>query len=115
ACIDVSDGLLADLGHICDCSHLRAQITAAAVPLSPAARDGVTADRNLLSIILGGGDDYELAFTAPPTARAAVEDVAAAVAVPVARIGTMTPGEGIEVTDAATLGIVLGNPGFSHF
>jgi thiamine-monophosphate kinase len=115
ACIDVSDGLLADLGHVCDCSGLGAQITAAAVPLSPAARAAGAADRDLLSAVLGGGDDYELAFTAPPSARAAVEGMAAAAGVSVTRIGTMTPGEGVEVTDAAALGLILGKRGFSHF
>jgi thiamine-monophosphate kinase len=115
ACIDVSDGLLADLGHICDCSGLGAEIGAASVPLSSAAREAVAANRNLLAVMVGGGDDYELAFTVPPSARAAAEEAAVAAGVPVARIGTMIPGEGVEVTDAAALGVVLGKRGFSHF
>ena len=115
ACIDISDGLLADLGHICDCSGLGAQIRAASVPLSPAAREAVAADRDLLAVMLGGGDDYELTFTAPPSARAAVEEAAASAGAPVARIGTMIQGEGVELTDAAALGLVFGKRGFSHF
>jgi thiamine-monophosphate kinase len=115
ACIDVSDGLIADLGHICACSGLAARVTAAAVPLSPAARSAIATDRNLLSGMLGGGDDYELAFTAPPSKRDAVQDAATVAGVPVIRIGTMIPGEGVEVRDAAILGLSLERPGFTHF
>ncbi|MQA66968.1 MAG: thiamine-phosphate kinase [Alphaproteobacteria bacterium] len=115
ACIDVSDGLIADLGHICACSGLAAQVMAAEVPLSPAARSAITADRNLLSAVLGGGDDYELAFTAPPSARAALQRAGQATGVALARIGVMMPGEGVTVGDAAAFGLVLEKRGFSHF
>ena len=115
ACIDISDGLIADLGHICACSGLAAQVTAAEVPLSPAARSAIAADRNLLSAVLGGGDDYELAFTAPPSARAALQRAGQATGITLTRIGVMMPGEGVTVSDAAALGLILEKTGFRHF
>ena len=115
ACIDISDGLIADLGHICACSGLAAQVTAAEVPLSPAARSAIATDRNLLSAVFGGGDDYELAFTAPPSARAALQRAGQATGVALTRIGVMMPGEGVTVGDAAALGLVLEKTGFRHF
>ena len=72
ACADVSDGLIADLAHICRASGVTATIDAARVPLSPAGRTVVAADPALLPALLGGGDDYELVFTAAPEDAPAV-------------------------------------------
>ena len=65
AAIDISDGLAADLGHICATSGVGGVVEAARVPLSDAARQALAADPGLLDDVLGGGDDYELLFTAP--------------------------------------------------
>jgi thiamine-monophosphate kinase len=113
ACQDVSDGLLADLGHLCTASGLGARITAASVPLSDAARAAVRMDRALLATVLSGGDDYELVFTAPPVARERLEGLEAGVAI--RRIGVMTQGSGVEVSDADILRISMENKGFQHF
>src|SRR5690606_16532122 len=97
ACLDVSDGLVADLGHIADVSRVGLKIEAAAVPLSPAAAAAVAAGRAVLSDLLTAGDDYELAFTAPRAARKRIEAAAARAKTPVARIGLVTKGRGVQV------------------
>ncbi len=63
--MDISDGLVADLGHLCDASALAGVIEAARVPLSPATQAALARDPARLASVLGGGDDYELLFAAP--------------------------------------------------
>jgi len=96
AAIDVSDGLLGDLGHILRRSGVSADVFAGALPLSPwlAARRR----HEQLDCILAGGDDYELIFTAPPERRAAVEALGACLGLPLSRIGRI--GRLDERTDA---------------
>ncbi len=87
AAADVSDGLIADAGHIASASGVDLVIDAATVPLSaPARRSG-----RALADLLSGGDDYELVFTAPPAAAAGIAEAAVATGVPVARIGSAGP------------------------
>lgn len=94
ACLDVSDGLVQDLGHLCRAAGLSAELDAEAVPLSEAARAAVAADPALLARCLTGGDDYELVFTAPESEAVMLAGIATAVGIPVARIGRMiAPGE----------------------
>ncbi len=116
ACMDVSDGLIGDLGHICECSGHGARLTAAALPLSRAARRALGRDPQLMASVLTGGDDYELLFTAEPARRETLAAAAAAAGTPVTRIGVMcdAPG-GVEVSDAEILRIDLKNAGFRHF
>ena len=87
AAIDISDGLLADLGHICERSQLAASIERAAIPLSPALM-GVRADL-CEHCALTGGDDYELCFTAAPEQRAQIEALTQTLSLPLTRIGSM--------------------------
>lgn len=116
ACIDVSDGLIADLGHICENSKVSARITAASVPISSPARAALASDPGLFAALLSGGDDYELLFTATPCARDAVATAANEAGVAVARIGAITgAGAGVEIIDAEALGIDLKTAGFKHF
>ncbi|HJV27939.1 MAG TPA: thiamine-phosphate kinase [Aromatoleum sp.] len=89
AMLDVSDGLLGDLGHILECSACGARIDVPALPLAElyaAGADGDLARRCLLS----GGDDYELLFTAPPARCDEVAALGRTLGLPVTRIGTMT-------------------------
>ncbi|MGH7125274.1 MAG: thiamine-phosphate kinase, partial [Stellaceae bacterium] len=65
AMMDISDGLVADLRHICETSGVGAVVEAERLPLSPAARAAISADGSLVMAVLAGGDDYELLFTAP--------------------------------------------------
>ena len=93
ACADVSDGLVADLGHICEASCVAATLEAARVPLSAAGRAVLADDPGLLPALLAGGDDYELIFTAPREHADAIFGAAAAAGVPVSAIGIITARE----------------------
>jgi thiamine-monophosphate kinase len=92
AAIDVSDGLLADLGHICTASGCGATIDVERVPLS-AELLSMFPPQEALSLALGGGDDYELCFTAPPSRAEEIEAVLEAAATPVRRIGQLVAGQ----------------------
>jgi thiamine-monophosphate kinase len=93
AAADVSDGLIADLGHICTASSVDAVVHAPAVPLSAPAAAIVAADSARLRDVLSGGDDYELVFTAPAAAAADIRDRAARLRVPVTIVGRIENGE----------------------
>jgi thiamine-monophosphate kinase len=119
AAVDVSDGLLADLGHVVEASsraaglRLGAHINADALPLS----EGVAALAPTwrLDCALAGGDDYELCFTAPPQHATAVEAAASAVGVPATRIGRIEAGGGVQVLQADGRRIEREFGGFDHF
>ncbi len=114
--MDVSDGLVQDLGHLCRAGGCGAEIAAGDVPLSPAARALVAAQPALLPALLTGGDDYEVLFTAAPDAAGAVQAAAARAGTPVARIGRMVAGPPEVVlrdADGAVLDVARG--GWSHF
>ena len=92
AAIDVSDGLLADLGHACAASGVGAEVELAALPASEALASRFDAEARR-ALQAGGGDDYELCFTASPAQRDAVAALAARSATPVARIGRIVAGD----------------------
>lgn len=121
AAIDVSDGLVADLGHICEESRLRARIDADRVPLSDAARAVVGADDGCFQIVLTGGDDYEILFSAPSEAREAIARISAVTGVPVTEIGRMEeagsaePSPVVGVYGAGGLELEIAATGFQHF
>jgi thiamine-monophosphate kinase len=115
AMIDVSDGVVADLGHILESSGAGARVDAAAVPLS---RDLVNTCRLLgldpLRLALTGGEDYELLFTGPPSPGAA--ELSGVLGLPVSRIGTITPAAGrLEILDPEGRALDLPRGGFEHF
>jgi len=98
ATADISDGLLADIGHIADASGLAAHVERDRVPLSAAAK-GVLKDRpSLWRDVLGGGDDYELAIAVPARKRAALLAASRAAGVKVTRVGAFTTGKGVMLT-----------------
>jgi len=112
--IDVSDGLLADLGHVCAASRVAARIDLAALPASPAlAAAAEHAARWYLQA--AGGDDYELCFTAAPERRQAVEAALAAAAVPGCRIGRIEAGEGVRAFAADGRPWRPARAGYQHF
>ena len=92
AAIDVSDGLLADLGHICTASGCGATIDVERVPLS-AELLSLFPPQEALAHALGGGDDYELCFTAPPSRAEEIEAALEAAGTPVRRIGQLVAGQ----------------------
>ncbi len=113
ACMDVSDGLVGDLGHICQRSAVRAAIDAGKVPLSKAAAAAIARRPSLLETALTGGDDYELLFTAPADRRATIADIATAARVPVTEIGHIEKGSGVAVEQAGKA-LTLARPGYRH-
>jgi thiamine-monophosphate kinase len=113
AAIDVSDGLLGDLGHLLARSQLGAEIDAASLPAGPALSQQ-PADRQT-DYMLNGGDDYELCFTAPPEQRDAVLSAAASVNTSVTRIGRLKLGAGIQILDTAGKSLPFTSQSFDHF
>jgi thiamine-monophosphate kinase len=113
AMIDVSDGLMQDLGHICQASGTGALIYNAQLPLSSAYR--AVADKEETRYALSGGEDYELLFCARKSSRASIEKVAQRTRVPITRIGTCVAGRRITVVDRSGKTIVLSALGHDHF
>jgi len=121
AALDVSDGLLGDLGHLLRASHVGAcidtsetikLIAASAYPESAEARFDIEL---LHQCTLAGGDDYELVFTAPPSARAAVEAAGRASGTPVTRIGRTEAAPGLRLIDAQGAPVARRYASFDHF
>lgn len=94
AAIDVSDGLLADLGHVCAASGCAAQIDVEQLPLSGALR-AACSPADAETYALAGGDDYELCFTAPPAVAPTIEAALEGVGPGARRIGRMVQGRGV--------------------
>jgi len=119
AAADISDGLVADLGHICAASDASAEIHQHLVPLSDAARRLVTDNQPLRTNLMTGGDDYEIVFTAPVSARDTIVSVASQTGVSITRIGRMipvTPGmPAVTVRDEAGDIVEAGIGGYRHF
>ncbi len=112
ACMDVSDGLVQDLGHLCRAAGVGAVIEAALVPRSPAA---LAAGDAWLATCLTGGDDYELLMAVPSQHAEALMAAAAAQELGVTRIGQFEAGAQVRVLDKAGASISLDRPGWSHF
>jgi thiamine-monophosphate kinase len=115
AALDISDGLAGDLMHILRRSNVRATVDADAVPCSPAVRALPETARRQCT--LAGGDDYELCFTAPVSARSTLANIAMRVNVPLTRIGTIetTGAPAISWRDAHGAPLSLTLQGFDHF
>ena len=114
--IDVSDGLVAALGHIGERSGVALELCYADVPRSRAL--AACADERLAQdCLLAGGDDYELAFTANPDSRARVAAVAADLGLALTRIGRVSAGEAglVSVYDAAGMSMPIASKGYDHF
>ncbi|MBD8880614.1 thiamine-phosphate kinase [Rhodanobacter sp. 7MK24] len=114
ACLDVSDGLLADLGHLCDAGGVGAEIDAALLPRSPALL-GLFDEVAARDFALGGGDDYELCFTVPVARVAEVQIDLARLGCGATRIGSIVAGEGVRVRDADGRWLEPGRAGWDHF
>ena len=110
ACIDVSDGLAGDLAKLCAASGVGADLESRELPLSAGLCSVATHDARL-AFALGGGDDYELLFTADPSARARLAALDAGVVLK--RIGIVSQDPGVRV-DGAPVGRDAGH-GFDHF
>ena len=113
--IDISDGLIADLGHICETSNLGANIQITDIPLSRAAKMLVTAKPDYIDLILGGGDDFELLFTADKSFRVVEKSLTKMLDVSLTKIGTMVSRRSIQIFDETGEQYSLPNIGYTHF
>lgn len=114
AALDISDGLVADLGHMCLASGCGARADAARVPLSDAARRCLGGDPTLRDVPLTGGDDYELVFAAPPDRAASVQEIGVRLGLPLTRIGCLVAGQGVTLVADDGTPRPLGTAGWRH-
>ncbi len=114
AAIDVSDGLLADLGHILERSGVGAVLEFAALPVLPVLHKYLHEDV-AREAVLAGGDDYELCFTAPVDRRDAVHAAAQQANVTVTRIGAITAETGLTVRSTDGEPMKCDRTGYDHF
>jgi len=112
--IDISDGLLADLGHILDASHAGAEIDIARLPTSPVMRAHMEQQLGK-QCVLSGGDAYELCFTSPAMRHADILNIGARLELPLTRIGKIVAGQGCVVRDANGVSLDTGDGGYDHF
>jgi thiamine-monophosphate kinase len=110
AAIDISDGLLQDLGHMCNGAALSAVIRASLIPASPAA---AALGPNYLEARLTEGDDYELLLAVPPGHGDALK--AACNGIPISKIGVFQPGTGVHVLDDDGALMTFARGGWEHF
>jgi thiamine-monophosphate kinase len=112
--IDVSDGLLADLGHICKLSGVGATVELASIPLSEIGAKHIASDAGRNAIV-AGGDDYELCFTAHPNSRESIHDLTKMLGVPLTRIGQVKRGKGVSLFGPDGKAVKIDGRGFDHF
>lgn len=111
AAIDVSDGLIADLNHLCETSKVGAEIRLAKVPFSPAALQNFEKIEEFRLNCLSGGDDYELLVAVGRGDAGRLPDTG----VPLTEIGEFTAGGGVTVLDDDGVAVKLPKGGFTHF
>ena len=113
AAIDISDGLVGDLGHILSGSNVGATLALDALPAGPVL---AAQDLNLRRrFCAAGGDDYELCFTAPSANRAAIFAAALEAGTAVTRVGTVDAEPGLRLVDGGGAAVSMGLAGFDHF
>ena len=114
AALDVSDGFAADLGHILERAGVGARIDFDRLPLA-AGLSAFAGHEAVRAAMIGGGDDYELCFTAPASVAAAVAQAGAAAGVPVTRVGRIVSGSGLAIVDGAGRELRPARAGYDHF
>ena len=112
--IDISDGLLADLGHICRLSGVGATVDLGSIPVSAIGAKHYSSDAGLTAIV-AGGDDYELCFTAPANARDSIAELTDVLGIPLTRIGQVKRGKGVSLLGADGKPVKIDGRGFDHF
>lgn len=115
ACMDISDGLVQDLGHVCRASGVGAEVDLSLVPLSAAARLWLGQGRATRDQVMTGGDDYELLMAFPPSAEAHLADWNVAGGTPVTVIGRFTHGTEVRLMDVDGRHWSPARTGFTHF
>jgi thiamine-monophosphate kinase len=112
--IDISDGLIADLGHICRLSGVGATVELGSIPVSEIGARHFNDDAGVTAIV-AGGDDYELCFTAPANARESIEELTDVLGVPLTRIGQVKRGKGVSLLGADGKPVKIDGRGYDHF
>ena len=112
--LDISDGLLADLGHICEMSKVGAQFDMASMPVAPELVARLPVDE-ALALALTGGEDYELVLTVSPDREQELLEQAGMLNVPLHRIGSITAGDGVICLDAQGDPVTFSSEGWRHF
>ncbi|MBI1394208.1 MAG: thiamine-phosphate kinase [Alphaproteobacteria bacterium] len=118
AAIDVSDGLVADAGHLASASGVAIDLDAARIPLSAAAaewRDGEGDPAAAIAYLASAGDDYEILFTAPATRRRSVEMAGQVTKTQITRIGAVRSGAGVRLIGPSGAVIAVERSGYDHF
>ena len=113
--LDVSDGLLADLGHIAKVSEARIAIDATKIPVSDATQALWGQSQETIVRAATSGDDYEIAFTAPASARSRIEELSKSSGVAITEIGRVEAGTGAHLLDGKGKPIPVSRAGFTHF
>jgi thiamine-monophosphate kinase len=114
AAIDISDGLLGDLGHICRLSGVGATVELDRIPISSIAAKHVKSDAGRTAIV-AGGDDYELCFTANPNSRESIDDLQQMLGVELTRIGQVRRGKGVSLLGPDNKAVKVDGRGYDHF
>lgn len=115
AAIDISDGLVADLGHLCRASGVGANVFIDRIPLSGAAQSLVAGQPALIETVITGGDDYELLFAVPASQTGDVAELARELDMVLTDIGEITAQTDVVVRDSEGVSMALSSPGFQHF
>ncbi|MCY1353764.1 Thiamine-monophosphate kinase [compost metagenome] len=113
AALDISDGLIGDLGHILARSQVGALIDVDALPRSAVLASQPDAIQR--ECVLAGGDDYELCFTAPAGNRDTLAAISERLALPLTRVGAITPEPGLRLVDHAGDPTRYTGASFDHF
>ena len=114
AAIDISDGLVADAWHVADESDVQIVIDFETIPTHRVVNSS-RRDQNIKNCILGGGDDYELLFTANTDAAEQIGNIARELDLTLTRIGKVRSGSGVIVRDDGEELTVSFQRGFDHF
>lgn len=118
SCIDVSDGLLADLGHVLSASKAGAQLWLQSIPVHQSVKDSDLSDKDKQALVLTAGDEYELCFTAPESTRGTIEKSAEILGVSLSRIGQIQAEKGLRIYnyDGQLYDLnQLNHQGYNHF
>jgi thiamine-monophosphate kinase len=115
AAMDLSDGLMKDLGRMCRAAGVGAQVSAADLPLSPAVRRALAAEPARIRDVVAAGDDYEILAAVLPAVCADFEMAARQAGVAVTRVGEITSAREVRVLDAQGVPLAPARSGWDHF